>query len=117
MRKPWSILNIQIFVLLVATVGSLSGCLKPRDSASTGVPSSTWFAGAAAAQNLGGSPSAIKVTWTRADRSTVGYNIYSLRPNGTTGSSEWTLVGSVDGDQTSYTDSENLYEGQIYTYK
>ncbi|WP_413557672.1 hypothetical protein [Bdellovibrio sp. HCB209] len=107
--------NITKFAL-IAFVILLSGCLKARDVASTGASSSAWFAGAVSAKNLGGYPSAVKVSWAQADRSVLGYNVYSLRM-APSGSNEWTLVGSVDADQTSFTDTDSLSEGQIYTYK
>ncbi|WP_413293377.1 fibronectin type III domain-containing protein [Bdellovibrio sp. HCB185ZH] len=95
---------------------TLTGCLKAREVASLTASSSAWFVGATTAKNLGGYPSAVKVSWTKADRATLGYNVYSLRTN-SSGSNQWTLVGSVDADSTSFTDSDSLTEGQIYTYK
>jgi hypothetical protein len=103
--------------LLCAFISVLSGCLKDRDTQATTSTPNAWFAGVGLVKNLGGYPSAVKVTWAKADRSVLGYNIYSLRTNSSTGSNEWTLVGSVDDNQTSFTDSQNLSEGQVYTYK
>jgi hypothetical protein len=117
MKSQNNILKIVSISFLVTLSIVVSGCLKERESTGSVASTSAWFAGASSAKNLGGYPSAVKVSWARADRSTLGYNVYSLRANSATGVNEWTLVGAVDADQTSYTDSDNLYEGQVYTYK
>lgn len=95
----------------------LSGCLASRDIASTVAASDSWFQGATASQNMGGYPSAIKISWAQAERSVSEYRVYSLRTDSTTGAVTWTLINSVDSSQTTYVDSNNLSDGQVYTYK
>ncbi|QDK46067.1 hypothetical protein DOM22_13325 [Bdellovibrio sp. ZAP7] len=117
MKSQYNMFKVVAISFLVTVSVFISGCLKERESTGAAASTSAWFAGATSAKNLGGYPSAVKVSWARADRSTLGYNIYSLRANSATGVNEWTLVGAVDADQTTYTDSDSLSEGQVYTYK
>lgn len=105
-----------IFILEITAMLFLAGCLQERKSENATTATNSWFIGAAAAQNLGGYPSSVKVSWARADRSVLRYNIYSLRAN-SSGVSTWHQVGSVDDSQTSFVDTQELLDGIVYTYK
>lgn len=109
--------KISIVIFGLFFVLCFSGCLQTKESAKAVSASSSWFAGAALAANVGGYPTSVKVTWARADRSVTGYRVYSLRPNATTGVNEWTNIAQVDDSQTSYVDTQNLSDGTVYTYK
>ncbi len=96
---------------------SLAGCLEDRGKApSSQASSNSWFEGVKTAQNLGGSPSAIKLTWSAADRTVVAYRIYALLQDSVTKVSEWTLLEEVSSDITTFVHS-GLNSGQVYSYK
>lgn len=116
MRRKFITFLFHLDKAVVLATLFLCGCLAEETKTPVVGAQTTnaWFSGVKTVQNLGGSPSSIKISWDPPLQSIQGYNIYAVDQNSATGA--WMLVDSVSPSTTSYVHS-GLISGLLYTYK
>ena len=94
-----------------ATAGAASGQLTITSNSSTGTTTNISLSGT----GVTGTAYEVQLTWDAPSSSpdpVAGYNIY----RSPSGGSSYALMGSVNSSDLSYTDSNNIQNGQTYDY-
>lgn len=114
MPKRKGMRTVRFWVVQAILLSVSVSCLPTRQQAdNSSTATESWFNGVKSVQNLGGSPSTIKVSWDLPLQSTQGFNVYSLEQ--VDGKTQWELIGEASSSATSYLHS-GVISGRLYSY-